>query len=560
MIIRRIGNDIPIRWVIERDGVAESFTDLTLKVYIQEVGGTGTLVPSTAITVSSNVLSFTWSAADQKEPGTYSLILEEYDDGELVNTVDEKEAIFLTVSTQEQVGSSEAAVFTTDVQGIASAYGSLEELLAAAQAKITSLTSLNSDASDQITALTAKINQLNQLISDAAQYQLTYGNNNAYVDQKYSQIIAQQQNQYTNLLNTLNLLKGSMIEGFEGTISPLAIQAMMAIFGSEQLQYEFIANIDGNNDTNQTYTVDSTYKPVVRTLYDGSVTYGPSEEVVYNGHYYRHLTGTTTGEAPTNTTYWSDLGSTGDDEDVAEIYLPATVVLHHTLGISAVSPTYNVHQFKRWAISSAAHLQMDDDFQGYYIYIKASKTMTADSSSTTDNAGAKGTAQFIITTEGQAFDDGNSGGYYYFLYATVNAMSGGRRVVTTWNGFTSVKPGEITANKFTSTDGTQFVDYDNKSWRVGGDATTGAPFIEWNINGDGVLRFNGAMVQSASGSLAPIPFWRGEYAAATTYYKGDVVSYAGSSYIYVNSTAAGGVTPGSNSAYWQMYASKGADG
>ena len=89
MIVRRFGNNIPIRWVIERDGIAEDFSGLTLRLYIEEIGGPS--FECEGFTTDGNVISYLWRAEDQKEPGTYSLILEEYDDGELVNTADERE-------------------------------------------------------------------------------------------------------------------------------------------------------------------------------------------------------------------------------------------------------------------------------------------------------------------------------------------------------------------------------------------------------------------------------------------------------------------------------------
>ena len=562
MIIRRIGNDIPIRWVIERDGVAEDFSGLTLKLYIQEVGGER--FECEGFAVSDNVISYTWAAGDQKEPGIYSIILEEYDDGELVNTVDEHEAIHLTTSTQEQEGLTEAAVFTTDIQGLVSSYGSLEELLAQAQAKIASMEALNAAAQAKIDALTIKINALNETMRQAAEYQLTYGNaGKAYTDAKFSELIAAQQQQYQSLISTLDLLKGSMIEGFEGTISPLAIQAMMAIFGSENLQYEFINDVDGNPD--HSYTVIN-YQPVVRTTYNPEVIYAAGDEVVYGGHYYRLGSGTSQGESPDVGANWVDLGSVVDDDIQAEIYLPATAILHHTFGINAVSPSFDVHQFQRWEIEDDTHLPLLDDFSGYYVYIKANKTgLTPDSGSTSDNAGGTGTAEFILTTEGKKLDPGD--GYYYFLHLTVNAVSGGRRVVTPWNGFTSIKPGEIQANKFISTDGRQFTDYQSKTFRIGGDPEGTGPFIEWNLDyGDGPsgeLRMRGVIQQLPDGEKAVIPRWRGQYNASKYYYYGDVVYHNGSAWIMSNSGVPSviGQEPSlANTNYWSAWSLKGDDG
>ena len=47
--------------------------------------------------------------------------------------------------------------------------------------------------------------------------------------------------------------------------------------------------------------------------------------------------------------------------------------------------------------------------------------------------------------------------------------------------------------------------------------------------------------------------WKGAYSASTTYSADDVVSYQGSSWVYVNATAASGQTPAQN-AYWNVMA------
>ena len=58
----------------------------------------------------------------------------------------------------------------------------------------------------------------------------------------------------------------------------------------------------------------------------------------------------------------------------------------------------------------------------------------------------------------------------------------------------------------------------------------------------------------ATVDLGKIKFtWKGAYSASTTYSADDVVSYQGTSWVYVNSTAAAGQTPADN-AYWDIMA------
>ena len=64
-------------------------------------------------------------------------------------------------------------------------------------------------------------------------------------------------------------------------------------------------------------------------------------------------------------------------------------------------------------------------------------------------------------------------------------------------------------------------------------------------------------VQSDLGRIAPIN--KGPYAAGTTYEKLDIVSYNGSSYMYINDTSGSGHAP-TDTSYWSIMAQKGADG
>ncbi len=75
---------------------------------------------------------------------------------------------------------------------------------------------------------------------------------------------------------------------------------------------------------------------------------------------------------------------------------------------------------------------------------------------------------------------------------------------------------------------------------------------------DGTMKLKGNLVQSPSGSEFPIPCPRGAYSSVTTYYKGDMVTYQGQSWLRVANTAAAGDTPASPN--WIIYAERGEAG
>lgn len=69
-----------------------------------------------------------------------------------------------------------------------------------------------------------------------------------------------------------------------------------------------------------------------------------------------------------------------------------------------------------------------------------------------------------------------------------------------------------------------------------------------------LLTTNSTYIQALKGGPNP----KGTYAGATYYQYGDCVSYAGSSWLYINSSPAAGQVPTtSNTTYWQQLASKG---
>ena len=73
------------------------------------------------------------------------------------------------------------------------------------------------------------------------------------------------------------------------------------------------------------------------------------------------------------------------------------------------------------------------------------------------------------------------------------------------------------------------------------------------------LKIKGTLTQSPSEDEFPIPVYRGNYDIATEYFRGDLVRYEGSTWLYINEEASTGNTP-EEGAYWQLFSDKGDDG
>lgn len=283
------------------------------------------------------------------------------------------------------------------------------------------------------------------------------------------------------------------LEEFTGTISPIAVNTMQMLVGSENLQYSFITSL-----------TDMT--PVAHNLsFD---TYG-------------------------------------------RIVCPAAYIMHHTKGIDTVQADRPVTDYMRWSLTARA-LAFTDETKPYYLYIKTNRL----------NAAGTGTGEFIISEDPIAIEEVS--GYWHFLYATIGAVVDGERSVVTYNGFTEITPGRITAYKIQSPDGNSLViDALNSFFKM----QKGNKFFKVDMtNGHDDIIFSGVMTQNKGGDSSPVTCHRGAYDATKKYYYGDEVSHNGSSWWHKGTedtgpgTTAGVVEPGTNSAVWEQTVSKGTSG
>ncbi len=230
------------------------------------------------------------------------------------------------------------------------------------------------------------------------------------------------------------------------------------------------------------------------------------------------------------------------DNETKQLTAAAGIIQHMTLGINTVSASHKVSEYKFWDMTAYTSAVLDDGKKKYYLYAKVSKTAQTGVFTLSENA---------IKLEGVS-------GFYHLLLGVLNSEYDEERSFVTMYGFTEVLPGRVTTDRIVSGDGNSFFDLIANALKLGDK-------LSYNINGDGLLKIKGTIVQSQSGSESYIGCFRGAYNFSYTYYNGDEVTYAvnglTSTYRYVYATPSKGVAP-SNSVYWSIVAkgSKGEDG
>ena len=223
-----------------------------------------------------------------------------------------------------------------------------------------------------------------------------------------------------------------------------------------------------------------------------------------------------------------------------QLTIGRSYIQHMTLGISNISSSHKPSEYKRWSVAPYTSAILTNGSAKYYLYAKVSKT---------DQTGTFLLSETAIKLEGMT-------GYYHLLVGVLNSEYDGERSFASLYGFTEVLPGRITTDKIVSGNGLSFFDMLNNSMRLGDK-------LRYNIDGDGLLKFFGVLVQSQSGVESPLGCYRGVYNASSTYYKGDEVIYAigglYSLYRQVNNAPCSNIPP-TNTAYWEPQASAGNNG
>lgn len=296
-----------------------------------------------------------------------------------------------------------------------------------------------------------------------------------YVDKSKLQTVLNNyvtRREWADVKKSQQMLEQAQLEGFTGSISPITVNTMQLIVGSDQLQFEFIQ--------------DKSHDNVIR--HDFSV--------INN-----------------------------------RIHCAAGVIKHYTLyGPGEIRPENNdfdnLPYYYRWNVSEFNEMLFDDN-KSYYLYIRAEKPSTDNDTLNRDVTNASsgkydikvGNATFVLSSNAIGLEDEDD--YYHFLYALIGENSNGYRSTSTMNGFTEITPGQVTAYLFKSADGNSYLDFKNNQLVLRGSGNNGNHLIWQN----GQLSIKGNITVSDGHNESPADLYRGAWTSGETYYNGNTVSY-----------------------------------
>lgn len=126
------------------------------------------------------------------------------------------------------------------------------------------------------------------------------------------------------------------------------------------------------------------------------------------------------------------------------------IVQHMTLGITSVSSSHAVSEYKFWDIPAFQSAVLDNANVAYYVYLKVSKT---------NQTGVFYISESAITLEGVV-------GYYHLLVGILNSEFDGDRSWVAMYGYSELSPSRLTIKKVVSPSGKTYFDLENEE--IGG--------------------------------------------------------------------------------------------
>jgi hypothetical protein len=203
------------------------------------------------------------------------------------------------------------------------------------------------------------------------------------IDDKYKDSIRFTKRSFRDAQETIDMLAASMLD-FSGQINPIAIQTMLILLGDKSLQYRFV------NSTDYPVTVEHAF------------------------------------------TY---------DKDTKKFSTPAGIIQHMTLGITSLSSSHVVSEYRFWNVTAYESPALTDPAKKYYLYIWA--------------GGSSSSALFVLSETALPFNDGY--GNYYFLTGTLNSEYEGDRSFAAMYGYSEIGPGRMIIDKIISPDGNTYI-------------------------------------------------------------------------------------------------------
>lgn len=227
--------------------------------------------------------------------------------------------------------------------------------------------------------------------------------NEVVMDTLHKEALQFTKRRYRDSLETIEMLGDALLDNFSKSINPVAVQTMAMLVGDESLQFRFV-----NSMTNP--------MPVVH-------------EVAY-------------------------------DKERKVLSVPAGIVQHLTLGITSISASHAVGEYKFWSLPAFQTPTLTAVDSKYYLYAKVSRTNQ--------------TGVFYISEQAKPMNAESDS--YYLLMGILNSEFDGERSYASLYGFTEILPGRITTDRIVSSDGKSFIDLLKNAVRIG----TNGVYIDWN--------------------------------------------------------------------------------
>lgn len=242
-------------------------------------------------------------------------------------------------------------------------------------------------------------------------------------------------------------------------------------------------------------------------------------------------------------TLYLSTGSKANDFNLSEVVIKANLngnqnnievtggrLLHNSIQIEGVGFI--------WVMTAISLTGLTTNTQ-YWLYAKCSKSAL--------------TGTFVISAS--KIGTNELAGYYHFTIGTLYPAKDGWRDFDFVKGMSYMVGDTLTTGKIKSIDAQTYWDLTQGKFKLG----NGNAGLDWNVTSPDTLTIKGAIVQRPGGESYSIPLFRGAYVGSSPYYKGDTVSYNGSTWTYINDTPGSGNSP-TEGFFWTESAKKGSDG
>ena len=203
-------------------------------------------------------------------------------------------------------------------------------------------------------------------------------NDEVKVEDKFNEAKRYTKRSFAKMKETMSMIEAA-VDGFSPGIDPVILQTMAIGVGKESLQFAFVKSL----------------------LSD--------EEITPNFVF---------------------------DELTSVFSVPASVLMHYTIDVNAISSSFDKGAYRRWSIDPYDSAPMYEGEKAYYLYAMVLKSGD--------------TGEYVLTQDPMPFDDGE---YYNLLVGVLNTEFNGFRTFVPLYGFTEILPGQITTDIIRSADG-----------------------------------------------------------------------------------------------------------